>query len=214
LPTYIVLYKFTDEGRRSIKDTVRRSAQIEAENRRRGFRLVGSWWTQGQYDLVAVLNAPSEAAMMGGLYNIAESGNVSSETLRAFSVSEVRRSLRIARGTARPAAKKSARRRRPAAKKTARRRRRAAAPARPARRRRAAARKRPARKVARKAARKVARKTTRRRARPAARKTARKATRRRARPAARKRPARKAARRVTRKTARRPRRRAAARRRR
>src|SRR3989304_6873251 len=98
MPTYIVLYKFTEEGRKNIKETVRRAEQTRAENTRRGFRMIGTWWTQGQYDLVAVVNAPNEAAMMGGLYNVAEAGNVSSETLRAFTETEMRGVLRQARG--------------------------------------------------------------------------------------------------------------------
>src|SRR3989304_7983503 len=118
MPTYIVLYKFTEEGRKNIKETVRRAEQTRAENTRRGFRMIGTWWTQGQYDLVAVVNAPNEAAMMGGLYNVAEAGNVSSETLRAFTETEMRGVLRQARAATR-AARAAARR--PAARRGARR---------------------------------------------------------------------------------------------
>jgi len=177
MPLYIVLYKFTEEGRKNIKATVRRATQVERENTRRGFRVVGTWWTTGQYDLVSVVNAPSEAAMMGGLYNIAEAGNVFSETLRAFSPGEMRSALRSA-GPSTATARKRPARRRPARKAAGRRRtaRKATTRKRPARK--AAARKRPARKAA-------ARK------RPASKAAARRpATRRAARPAARRRPAR------------------------
>ena len=47
MPTYVVLYRFTEQGRSNIKGTVRRAAQIRKENERRGFKVIGSWWTQG-----------------------------------------------------------------------------------------------------------------------------------------------------------------------
>jgi uncharacterized protein with GYD domain len=94
MPTYVVLYRFTDQGRKRSKDTVKRAKEVRTENERRGFKVIGSWWTQGQYDLVSVVEAPSEEAMVGGLFNIAEAGNVSSETLRAHTEVEMERILR------------------------------------------------------------------------------------------------------------------------
>lgn len=51
--------------------------------------MFGHYWTQGQYDLVTIVEAPSEQAMMAGLFSIAEAGNVTSETLRAFTDDEM-----------------------------------------------------------------------------------------------------------------------------
>jgi uncharacterized protein with GYD domain len=124
MPSYVVLYRFTDEGRRNIKNTIKRAAEIRRENEARGFRLLGTWWTQGQYDLVAVVESPSEQAMLSGLYNIAEAGNVSSETMRAFTQAEVERALGSAgsSGSSRSAGRSSARKagtRRAAPRRTA-----------------------------------------------------------------------------------------------
>lgn len=91
--TYIVLYRFTEQGRRQIKDTVHRAQELRELNETAGFNVVGMWWTQGRYDFVAVLEAPSEDAMLTGLFNIAEAGNVVSETLRAFTPEELQRAL-------------------------------------------------------------------------------------------------------------------------
>jgi uncharacterized protein with GYD domain len=93
MPHYVVLYRFTDAGRKSIKDTVRRAQEVRSENEKRGFKVVGHYWTQGRYDLVTIVEAPSEDAMMSGLFGIAESGNVTSETLRAFTDEEMQRIL-------------------------------------------------------------------------------------------------------------------------
>ncbi len=89
MPTYVVLYKFTDQGAKNVKGTVQRSRETRADNEKRGFKVQGLYWTQGQYDLVAVVDAPDEQAMMAGLLNIGGAGNVRSETLRAYTESEM-----------------------------------------------------------------------------------------------------------------------------
>ncbi len=89
MPTYVVLYNFTDQGLKNAKDTVKRARENRAENERRGFRIHGLYWTQGQYDLVAIVEAPDERSMMAGLLNVAGAGNVRSQTLRAFSEAEM-----------------------------------------------------------------------------------------------------------------------------
>ncbi len=93
MPTYVVLYKFSDQGLKNIKDTVKRAHDVRADLEKRGFKIGGIYWTQGRYDLVSVIDAPSEDAMLAGLFNIAEAGNVHSETLRAFTEQEMERAL-------------------------------------------------------------------------------------------------------------------------
>ncbi len=93
MPTYVVLYKFTDQGLKNIKDTVKRAREVRAENEKRGFKVIGTYWTQGRYDIVSIVDAPSEDAMLSGLFNIAETGNVHSETLRAHSEAEMEKAL-------------------------------------------------------------------------------------------------------------------------
>jgi len=93
MPTYVVLYRFTDQGLKNIKGTVQRAQQVRKDSEARGFKVLGIYWTQGRYDIVTVMEAPSEEAMVAGLFNIAEAGNVRSETLRAFSEEEMTRIL-------------------------------------------------------------------------------------------------------------------------
>ena len=93
MPTYVVLYQFTDQGRSSIKTTVARSTEIQEQNEAKGFKVIGHYWTQGQYDLVTIVEAPTEDAMMAGLFAVSEAGNVSSETLRAFTDEDMQRIL-------------------------------------------------------------------------------------------------------------------------
>ncbi len=93
MPNYVVLYRFTAQGRKNVKDSVRRAAEIRKQNEARGFKVLGHYWTQGRYDLVAVVDAPSDEAMVAGLFGIAEAGNVTSETLRAYTAEEMQRIL-------------------------------------------------------------------------------------------------------------------------
>jgi len=93
MPSYVVLYRFTDQGRKNIKDTVKRAEEVRKRYEALGFKIIGIYWTQGRYDLVAVVGAPSEEAMVATLFSIAEAGNVSSETLRAFTDREMQQIL-------------------------------------------------------------------------------------------------------------------------
>jgi uncharacterized protein with GYD domain len=93
MPRYVVLYRFTDQGLKSIKETVKRSQEVRRMNEERGFKVIGTYWTQGQYDIVSIVESPDEETMTAGLFNIAENGNVHSETLRAFDESEMSQAL-------------------------------------------------------------------------------------------------------------------------
>ena len=89
MPTYVVLYKFTDQGLKDVKGTLKRARETRADNEKRGFKTIGIYWTQGQYDLVAVVEAPDENSMLKGLFSVAGAGNVRTETLRAFTEGEM-----------------------------------------------------------------------------------------------------------------------------
>ena len=52
-----------------------------------------TFWTQGSYDMVAIVDAPSEEAMMGAMMNVVSAGNVTSVTMRAFDAVEMSRVL-------------------------------------------------------------------------------------------------------------------------
>ena len=93
MPQYLVLYRFTDKGREHMKETVHRAAEFRELNETAGFDVLGMWWTQGQYDLIVAVDAPSEESMVTGMVNIGEAGNVVSETLRAFTPKEMQRMI-------------------------------------------------------------------------------------------------------------------------
>jgi uncharacterized protein with GYD domain len=96
MPKYIVLYRFTAEGAKNIRDTVKRARQTREQTEKRGFKIQTLLWTQGPYDLVSIVDAPSEEAMMGAMANVVAAGNVSSTTMRAFDDKEMEAILKQA----------------------------------------------------------------------------------------------------------------------
>ena len=94
MPKYVVLYRFTENGAKDIRGTVERARQTRDQNEKRGFKVQALLWTQGPYDLVAVVEAPSEEAMMGGMVNVVSAGNVTSTTMRAFDEQEMEKILK------------------------------------------------------------------------------------------------------------------------
>jgi len=112
MATYVVLYKFTTEGAKNIRETIKRAGRIRQQNARVGFKIRDVFWLQGQYDMIAIVEAPSEEAMMGAMLNVVAAGNVSSMTMRAFDSMEMSRVLAQTVGLGdeddRPARKKAA----------------------------------------------------------------------------------------------------------
>jgi uncharacterized protein with GYD domain len=96
MPKYVVLYRFTAEGAKNIRETVKRARETREQTEKRGFKVEALLWTQGPYDLVSIVDAPSEAAMMGAMANVVAAGNVSSTTMRAFDDKEMEAVLKQA----------------------------------------------------------------------------------------------------------------------
>jgi uncharacterized protein with GYD domain len=94
MPTYVSLFKWTDQGVRNAKDTVKRAREFRADLERRGGKLLSIYWTQGQYDLAVTMEAPDEQTAMAELVALGGLGNVRTETLRAFDESEMETILR------------------------------------------------------------------------------------------------------------------------
>ena len=91
MPNYVVLYKFTADGAKNIRDTIKRAGLIRQRNAAAGFKVREVFWLQGPYDMVALVEAPNEEVMMGAMLNVVAAGNVSSLTMRAYDATEMSR---------------------------------------------------------------------------------------------------------------------------
>jgi uncharacterized protein with GYD domain len=86
---YVMLLKFTDQGIRNVKDTTKRAAAAADMAGKLGAKITSIYWTLGQYDLVITADAPDDETVAAVSVKLASLGNVSIQTLRAFTASEV-----------------------------------------------------------------------------------------------------------------------------
>ncbi|HEY7349983.1 MAG TPA: GYD domain-containing protein [Ktedonobacterales bacterium] len=94
MSSYVVLARWTDQGIKGVKETVRRAHQFRADCERRGIRVHDLFWTQGRYDVAVILEAPDEQALMAETLALGSLGNARTETLRAFTDVEMEGILR------------------------------------------------------------------------------------------------------------------------
>jgi uncharacterized protein with GYD domain len=88
MPTYILLTNWTDQGIRNVKDSPKRLDTAKKNIESAGGKLVASYLTMGKYDLVHIVECPSDevAAMLA--LKAASGGNIRTETLKAFTEAE------------------------------------------------------------------------------------------------------------------------------
>ena len=89
MPTYVVLGKYTEQGGRNINEAVSRANAIEQRLQQVGGRLVSWHMTLGEYDLVTIIEVPSDEVVLQLALEVANVGNVRTTTLKGFSRDEV-----------------------------------------------------------------------------------------------------------------------------
>jgi len=89
MPTYISLVQFTDKGIQAAKETTRRVSDGAAKVKPMGVTIKDMYWTLGQYDQVCVFEAPNDETAASVLLAADMLGNIRTQTLRAFTSSEM-----------------------------------------------------------------------------------------------------------------------------
>ena len=89
MATYVVLTKFTDQGIRNAKASPKRAEAFKQMAKTLGATVKELFWTQGQYDIVTIVEAPDEISATALNLSISALGNVRTESLRAFSPAEM-----------------------------------------------------------------------------------------------------------------------------
>ncbi|MDO8249436.1 MAG: GYD domain-containing protein [Rhodoferax sp.] len=84
MATYIALSNFTDQGIRNVKDTTKRADAVKEAAAKYGAKMTQIYWTQGKYDLVAIIEAPDDTSATAFALAIGMAGNIRTQTLRAF----------------------------------------------------------------------------------------------------------------------------------
>lgn len=88
MPNYVILINWTDQGIKNVKDTIKRAKSFETAIEKPGGKSNGMYYTLGNHDFVAIVEAVNDEAMASVLLSTGSLGNVHTETLKAFSMSE------------------------------------------------------------------------------------------------------------------------------
>jgi len=87
---FIVLANFTEQGIRNVKDSPKRAEAFRDMAKKCGVTVKDMFWTLGQYDIVAILDAPDDVSITALGLSLGALGNVRTQTLRAFSSADIK----------------------------------------------------------------------------------------------------------------------------
>ena len=88
--TYIALVSWTQKGIQDIKESPSRLEKAKTLVATAGGEMKSFYMTMGRYDMIAIIEAPDDAAYAKVMLTLGSKGGVRSETLRAFPEDEYR----------------------------------------------------------------------------------------------------------------------------
>ena len=88
MPTYIGLYKLTDQGIKGIKNAPARVEEAIKGAQALGGKVLGVYIVTGEYDYVTIGEFPSDEVAMTFALGLGSTGNVRTATLKAFTKEE------------------------------------------------------------------------------------------------------------------------------
>jgi len=93
MATYLILYKYTEQGIKNIKEAPKRVEAAKKAAKEAGITIKEVLWLQGEYDFAAITEANDEIDATAFGLNIAKQGNVRAVTMRAFTVADMEKIL-------------------------------------------------------------------------------------------------------------------------
>jgi len=88
MPTYVTLFKWTDQGMKHIQNAPARFEASKKLTESLGGKVLGVYVTMGEYDIVAIIESPSDEATAAVVLSISAQGNAKTTTMRAFTEAE------------------------------------------------------------------------------------------------------------------------------
>ena len=88
MPTFLVLWNWTEQGIRNFKDSPKRVEAFKQLVEKNGGKVVQFLYTMGKYDGAAFLETPNDEAFLKIALGVGSLGNIRSTTLKAWTVSE------------------------------------------------------------------------------------------------------------------------------
>lgn len=89
MTTFVTLYKYTDQGMRTIKDAPARLEAAKKAAAQAGMTIKETLWLQGEYDFMVISEASDEIASTAFALSVAKMGNIRGQTMRAFTAAEM-----------------------------------------------------------------------------------------------------------------------------
>jgi uncharacterized protein with GYD domain len=89
MPTYLVLWNWTEQGIRNFKEIPKRVEAFRQLVEKNGGKLPSFFFTMGKYDGAAVVEAPNDEILMKIALGVGSLGNVRTTTLKAYSSTEM-----------------------------------------------------------------------------------------------------------------------------
>jgi uncharacterized protein with GYD domain len=90
VPIYVTLIHYTEQGVQTFKNLAQRLEETRQYGESVGAELIGYYMTMGQYDAIAITDAPNDHTIAKLALAAGARGNVRTETLRAFTEDEAR----------------------------------------------------------------------------------------------------------------------------
>jgi uncharacterized protein with GYD domain len=84
MTTYIMLMNWTEQGAKNVRDSPKRLDAARKQLGDMGGSFKAFYLTMGEFDMVAVVEAPDDAVLARFALMLAASGNLKSRTLKAF----------------------------------------------------------------------------------------------------------------------------------
>lgn len=88
MPIYITLFKWTDQGAKNVKEGPSKIEQSIKTAQELGGKVLGCYVTMGEYDLMSIIEWPTDEAAVKTSLAVSSRGNARTTTLRAFTVPE------------------------------------------------------------------------------------------------------------------------------
>ena len=91
MPVYIALVNWTDQGLKTVSAAVARADRGAEIAEKHGARFLEHYWTNGPYDVVAIVEAPDDESVTAVFREIGAAGNARPTLMRAFEREEMMR---------------------------------------------------------------------------------------------------------------------------
>ena len=88
MPQYILLINWTQQGISKIKESSDRYNSFKASVEKAGGNVIGGYYTFGEYDVIIIIEAPTDETVMSLMLKVGSAGNVRTKTLKAFTAEE------------------------------------------------------------------------------------------------------------------------------